>query len=88
MSSSENIPFVDGNALAPYWREQIPIMDQDPTKVYTFWCVNGHTFRTTAVNAYKTLQERGCVVCEMCLRGASTSPTTMAPAAGYNNMGW
>ena len=52
-NNSTEIPYVDPEALAPYWRENTPIWEGDPTKTYTWWCINAHTFRTTAVNAYK-----------------------------------
>lgn len=84
MSTNTNdteIPYVDAAALAPYWRENTPIWEGDPTKTYTWWCVNAHTFRTTAVNAYKIVLERGQLMCQACIDGLPVPP------ASFTSMG-
>lgn len=75
------IPYVDAAALAPYWRENTPIWEGDPTKTYTWWCINAHTFRTTAVNAYKIFLERGQLMCQACIDGLPVPP------APFDSMG-
>ena len=84
MSANTNdteIPYVDAAALAPYWRENTPIWEGDPTKTYTWWCINAHTFRTTAVNAYKIVLERGQLMCQACIDGLPVPP------ASFTSMG-
>ena len=84
MSTNTNdteIPYVDAAALAPYWRENTPIWEGDPTKTYTWWCINAHTFRTTAVNAYKIVLERGQLMCQACIDGLPVPP------ASFTSMG-
>lgn len=84
MSTNTNdteIPYVDAAALAPYWRENTPIWEGDPTKTYTWWCINAHTFRTTAVNAYKIVRERGQLMCQACIDGLPVPP------ASFDSMG-
>lgn len=84
MSANTNdteIPYVDAVALAPYWRENTPIWEGDPTKTYTWWCINAHTFRTTAVNAYKIVLERGQLMCQACIDGLPVPP------ASFTSMG-
>ena len=79
MSTNTNdteIPYVDAAALAPYWRENTPIWEGDPTKTYTWWCINAHTFRTTAVNAYKIVLERGQLMCQACIDGLPVPPAS------------
>lgn len=80
-TNSTEIPYVDAAALAPYWRENTPIWEGDPTKTYTWWCINAHTFRTTAVNAYKIVLERGQLMCQACIDGLPVPP------ASFDSMG-
>lgn len=80
-TNSTEIPYVDAAALAPYWRENTPIWEGDPTKTYTWWCINAHTFRTTAVNAYKIVLERGQLMCQACIDGLPVPP------ASFTSMG-
>lgn len=80
-NNSTEIPYVDAAALAPYWRENTPIWEGDPTKTYTWWCINAHTFRTTAVNAYKIVLERGQLMCQACIDGLPVPP------ASFDSMG-
>lgn len=80
-TNDTEIPYVDAAALAPYWRENTPIWEGDPTKTYTWWCVNAHTFRTTAVNAYKIVLERGQLMCQACIDGLPVPP------ASFTSMG-
>lgn len=82
------IPYVDAAALAPYWRENTPIWEGDPTKTYTWWCVNAHTFRTTAVNAYKIFLERGGqLMCQACIDGLPVPPASF-DSMGYSTGAW
>ena len=84
MSTNTNdteIPYVDASVLLPYWRENTPIWEGDPTKTYTWWCINAHTFRTTAVNAYKIVLERGQLMCQACIDGLPVPP------APFDSMG-
>lgn len=91
MSTNTNdteIPYVDAAALAPYWRENTPIWEGDPTKTYTWWCVNAHTFRTTAVNAYKIFLERGGqLMCQACIDGLPVPPASF-DSMGYSTGAW
>lgn len=80
-ADNTEIPYVDAAALAPYWRENTPIWEGDPTKTYTWWCINAHTFRTTAVNAYKIVLERGQLMCQACIDGLPVPP------ASFDSMG-
>lgn len=80
-TNDTEIPYVDAAALAPYWRENTPIWEGDPTKTYTWWCINAHTFRTTAVNAYKIVLERGQLMCQACIDGLPVPP------ASFTSMG-
>lgn len=80
-ADNTEIPYVDAAALAPYWRENTPIWEGDPTKTYTWWCINAHTFRTTAVNAYKIVLERGQLMCQACIDGLPVPP------ASFESMG-
>lgn len=86
-TNSTEIPYVDAAALAPYWRENTPIWEGDPTKTYTWWCVNAHTFRTTAVNAYKIVLERGQLMCQACIDGLPVPPAPF-DSMGYSTGAW
>lgn len=87
-ADNTEIPYVDAAALAPYWRENTPIWEGDPTKTYTWWCINAHTFRTTAVNAYKIVRERGGqLMCQACIDGLPAPPASFT-SMGYSAGAW
>ena len=87
-NNSTEIPYVDPEALAPYWRENTPIWEGDPTQTYTWWCINAHTFRTTAVNAYKIVLERGGqLMCQACIDGLPVPPAPF-DSMGYSTGAW
>ena len=35
-ADNTEIPYVDASVLLPYWREDKPILECDPTKTYTW----------------------------------------------------
>ena len=86
-TNDTEIPYVDAAALAPYWRENTPIWEGDPTNTYTWWCINAHTFRTTAVNAYKIVLERGQLMCQACIDGLPVPPASF-DSMGYSAGAW